>query len=191
MCLIVVTPNTTHTLNDPCYKYLIQVSWKKTFYCTVYWIYSQCTKALTVLLLRTRHAAIVCCVVGNSFAVQLKATKFSPLKLHCLWYVIYQMCVSACAYVAVWLNMLLLMMANKNINCGVLILQIIARHKAAGAAAVATAAKQDPVQHQTTASGEKYPLPNKPSAKQQGVSVCMHVHTHVCTYIRRYKSAIP
>ena len=79
--------------------------------------------------------------------------------------------------------MLLLMMANKNINCGALILQIIARHKAAGAAAVATAAKQDPVQHQTMASGEKYALPNKPSAKQQEVSICMHVRTYVCSYI--------
>ena len=75
--------------------------------------------------------------------------------------------------------MLLLIMADKNINFGALILQIIARHKAADAAAVATAAKQDSVQHQTTASGEKYALPNKPSAKQQGVSICMYVHAYV------------
>ena len=77
--------------------------------------------------------------------------------------------------------MLLLIMADKNINCGALILQIIARRKVADAAAVAIAAKQDPVQHQTMASGEKYALPNKPSVKQQEVSICMHVHTYVCT----------
>ena len=46
-------------------------------------------------------------------------------------------------------------------------LQVIARRNAAAAA------KQDPVQHQTTANGEKYALPNKPpSTKQQGVSIC-------------------
>ena len=76
---------------------------------------------------------------------------------------------------------------DKNINCGTLILQIIARRKAADAAV--TAAKQDSVQHQTTASGDKYALPNKPSTKQQGVSICMHVHTYI--YIYKYKSAIP
>ena len=53
----------------------------------------------------------------------------------------------------------------------ILILQVIAHCKAATAAAASTAAKQDYVQHLTTASGEKYALPNKPSTKQQGVSI--------------------
>ena len=51
-----------------------------------------------------------------------------------------------------------------------LILQVIARRKAADAAA--TAAKQDPVKHQTTSNGEKYALPTKPPAKPQGASIC-------------------
>ena len=63
-----------------------------------------------------------------------------------------------------------------------LILQVIAHHKVADAATAD--AKQDSVQHLTTANGEKYALPTKPSTKQQGVSICMHV----CTYIW-YKSA--
>ena len=65
---------------------------------------------------------------------------------------------------------------NENINCVTLILQLIARHKGTDAAAVATDAKQDYVQHLTTTSGEKYALPNKSPAKQQGVSTCIHVH---------------
>ena len=58
-----------------------------------------------------------------------------------------------------------------NIYVAILILQVIAHCKAATATSATTAAKQNSVQHQTTASGEKYALPNKPSAKQQGVSI--------------------
>ena len=51
-----------------------------------------------------------------------------------------------------------------------LILQVIACCKVTDAA---TVVKQNSIQHQTTASGEKYALPNKPSAKQLGVSICI------------------
>ena len=83
-------------------------------------------------------------------------------------------------YVCTCLNIsFLLTTVNENINCVTLILQLIARHKGTDAAAVATDAKQDYVQHLTTTSGEKYALPNKPPAKQQGVSICIHVHMYV------------
>ena len=55
-----------------------------------------------------------------------------------------------------------------------LILQVIACCKVTDTTATAaTVTKQNSVQHQTTASGEKYALPNKLSAKQKGVSICI------------------
>ena len=55
-----------------------------------------------------------------------------------------------------------------------LILQVITCCKVTDATATAAAVdKQNSVQHQITASGEKYALPNKPSAKQLGVSICI------------------